>query len=88
MPSESGSSRADSASALERRKIAKTRKSCTADVPRSVLRVRLFMGSRKDYRITPGGVSSWRALDPIRRSSESNHLSRSTSWSSRQMFSS
>src|ERR1017187_3186407 len=55
MPSDSGSRRAASGGALERRKMATARRSRTAASIQSVLRVRLCM-SRQRYPITPGGV--------------------------------
>ncbi len=52
MPSDSGSSRAASGGAFERRKMATARRSRTAATIRSVLRVRLFIGGRQKQRTT------------------------------------
>src|ERR1035437_250830 len=55
MPSDSGSSRAASGGALERRKMATARNSRTAATIQSVLRVRLFMKGRQRprYHLSP-----------------------------------
>ena len=59
MPSDSGSRRAASGGAFERRKIAAARKAITAATIHSVLRVRLFIKGRQKYPITPGGVDGY-----------------------------
>jgi hypothetical protein len=56
MPSDSGSRRAASGGAFERRKIATAKNSRTAATIQSVLRVRLFIMSRQKYPIIPGVV--------------------------------